>query len=259
MAITNYSSVQIAANFTQTQFMDAIKTQLLLCGWAAHDDYLASGERNLVFRLVHDAAKPLGTVFYRLQCSSAFALTGSLGTAWNVSTKVMTGNNSTFSLGSVVATAPVKLNTFNGFPELSGIGIEQLTTYIPVMSLFVADRIPAYSLDSWTASYAFTGNTFASLTGTAISPYSSSPFTLEVNSAALGTVNRINNRREVREGLVIGFPSSEGGMGRTSDDLGQGTCTALSRGNEMIDDSVTPSKRWHVMNPVAGGLLVRVA
>lgn len=259
MTIVSYSSASVASGFTQAQLMDSVKTQLIACGWSSFDDYSVSGERNLVFRLIHDSTKTQGTVFVRIQCSSAFALTLTIGTAWNTTTKVMTNVSSSMSIGSLVSTSAVKVNTYNGFPELSGVTLEQLSTYLPIVSLFVSDRAEMYDLNAWTASFLFNSNTFNSLQTTTLNPYSSSAFPLEVGNANLSVVNRINNRREVRQGVIVGFPSTEGGLGRTSDDLAQGTCTGLSRGNEIVDDSVSPNRRFQVLNAAIGGFMVRVA
>ncbi len=261
MAIANYAISTVSGGWTQAILGDAIKAQLIAAGWdtATFDDYSASGERNLVFRLIHDASKTFGTTFLRIQISSALAFTITLGTAWNTTTKAMANVSTTITYSALATASPIRIHTLNAFPEFSGITLEQLSTFIPIFALFPSEMMAGYDLNSWSGCLVNSDATLGTWRATNNNPYISSLFVANLNIANMGAVNRISNRRDSLSGLVIFYPSNEGVFARTSDDIGQGVTAGLSNFNEMLDDSFSPVRRHLVLRATAGGMIARIA
>lgn len=260
MPIATYSTSPLSAGFTQAQLGDAIRNALASTGWGStFDDYSASGERNLVFRLIHDNTRTMGTVFIRIQISTSNAISATIMTGWNASNKVATNNATAYALQTFANTSPITIHTINAWPEFSGVILEQVGTFAPIMCLFPADRMAAWDLNIWPHSFLPVNNSFTTWRLPSNNPYGSSDWACSLGSSQMSSANRITNRRDAAMGILMFCPSSEGAGSRTSDEMGMGSVASLSRFNELVDDSFTPSRRHLILNAVAGGLTQRIA
>lgn len=261
MAVATYVLTNINAGWTQTSLCDAIRTQLIAAGWdtVVFDDYSVSGERNLIFRLIHNAGVAFGTTFLRIQCSTALAWTLTIGTGWNTGTKAMTNPSTAVAYSAFVTTSPIRIHMFNAWPEFSGIYLEQTGTFRPFFVLFPSEIMPGWDLNAWPGALIPVDATFATWRMSGASPYGVTAFPSGLNNTNMANTNQITNRRDSVGGVLIFCPNTQGVFARTSDDLGQGCASGLNVLNELLDDSFSPARRHSILSATAGGLTVRIS
>jgi hypothetical protein len=97
---------------------------------------------------------------------------------------------------------------------------------------------------------------FGTMLGTTLNPYAGNNYSLMINDTRLSVANAQTGLSDIMTGLIIFSSTNRGIAGKTSEDLGSGCISASSRYNTIPSD--TANQNYLIINPVAGGLVIKV-
>ena len=260
MSIATITRTSYPSPTSQATFLSMIDTAMQVAGFTLFDSKNISTVENRIYSLaVSNAAK--GTVYLRMQLTTAMAMSARLSSLWNTSTNTATnegtsGATSTFSLSSLATIFLVAINS----AELKGVLIVQNT-----ISFLLGVVRPA-NLESWydesQFNFAFTADNSnnPNVYGTTLIPSGvSSSWGINYTSF-LSTSNPYNaNIRQIRP-IEFFHPGIFGSVGYTSNDLVWGACSGIS--NTGIDELVTANSSYLYLGKSSGqncALAVRIS
>ncbi|MGL4377839.1 MAG: hypothetical protein ACRCT1_15475 [Microcoleaceae cyanobacterium] len=242
-----------------SSFLTAFKTSMVDAGFSSSpfDQFTLSGDTYLVYQIINDANKTLGTVYLQLQfinntSNNTIQIRHQLLSGFSISTH--TGTATTSSCTSPTFTFG---NSFQFYainhPEIKGIHLAQGTT--TVAPVFVLR--PTYKDTWWDENispwaFIFYSNAMTSLAGFSNSYY---PSNQAYDTPSLMSLSNENNAAFTRSvwpmGLVI-FSGGGGGIPGYFQDLRQAAAYNLS----VFSRIESPNQSWLVLTPGNGGLVL---
>lgn len=258
MAIATRIDSFVAPTITQLTLYDGIKAAFTNAGYSTpFDDYTSGTDRVLVYAVVLDATKTYGTTYLRLRITTGLIIAQQLFATWNTSTKTGLGASVEIVFTTFVSNAQVNFTALNGGSELKIVMAGQGTLVLPLGFISPANKPVWWDLNAWNYCFISLGSVFTNLRCTAFNPYANSDFDSSLGLARMGIANNQTNRRDVLPGLILYTQTNQGIAGRTTDDL----VSVAGTGTTRYDVLQIPNdpKQYLLLNPVSGGLAVRIA
>lgn len=248
----------VAPTITQQNLFDGIKAAFVNAGFGTtFDDYAAGTDKVVVYAIVLDATKTNGTSYLRIRVTTGLVIGQQILSTWNTSTKAGTGGSAEQVYTAITTNAQVNFVALNAAPELRLVALTHGTNYIPLGYLSPANRPSWWDINGWNYAFVSVTGSFATSRGTTLNPYSNAEYDSSLGNARMANFNTQTNRRDLLPGVVLYTQSNQGIAGRTSDDLVMVSASGSTRYDILqIPESTA---EYLILNPVSGGLAVRVA
>lgn len=258
MAVATQTDSTLAANWTQATLFDAIKAAFINAGFPSPvSDFTGGTDRIATYAVILDNTKAFGTTFLRIRVTNTFIVAVQLFATWNSATNTGTGNSTEVTNTALVTTTGVNFIALNAGDEFKLIGVQQESIFYTLGFLSPANRPDWWNLESFNYCFIPVNNAFAVWRSTLQNPYANTEFDSNLNNTRMGTANAITNRRDILQGVVMLTQSNTGVSGRTSDDLVSVAASGATRFDTLqIPDS---TNQYLLLNPIAGGLAIRIA
>lgn len=258
MAIAIKTDSSVPPTITQQSLYDGIKQAFVNAGYSVpFDEFVSGTDKVLVYQAVIDASKTYGTAYLRIRVTTTFVVAQQILATWNTATKAGTGGATEVVYTALVANAAVNLMALNMGVEAKLILLYQGTVYYPLGYVSPSNRPSWWDLNAWPYAFVPTANTFTLYRSTTVNPFANTEHDTTLGSVRMGTANVISNRRDVLASIVFFTQANQGIVGKSSEDFAMVSATGLSRFD--IFQTPTDLKQYLLLNPVAGGLALRIA
>lgn len=259
MAVATRIDSFIAPNITQQSFYDGLKQAFTNAGYPApFDDYTSGTERIIVYAVVIDATKLAGTAYLRIRITTALVLGIQIYSGWSTSTRTGSNGSTEIVYTALVNNIQINLIALNANPEYKFVLVQQSAFCLPLGYFSPVNKPSWWDLNSFPYAFLPDGISFNVVRTPTLNPYGNSEHDIGLSNATrLGTANRISNRRDILQGLILLSQSNAGLSGRTSDDM----VLFSGSGTTRFDILQVPgsTNQYLVLNPSNGGLALRVA
>lgn len=248
MPLATITSQVLTGPFSQTQFGDAIKAQLILAGWASVSD-TAGAPRILIHSKVFDATKAYGTQYMIVRVPASTGSTFSQGLSYRANSADVQVNGENLPVWSTDATV-MGVN----HPEVSGVIIRQGMQSSLTLSLRPANNRPDWFDE---ANYTYGMAMIGGDSGINIA-LPQQPTAIGINTPALlratGSINVSNPRRGAAYPVLerLGLIVNEDFYGSFSNDV---VTACYPTASITIGDTLSDGiKNWLVLG---AGIAVR--
>lgn len=256
-AATRSYPPDIATPLTQTSLLSGLREALIATGFPPPLKQYSSGpDQFVVWQIVGDATKTYGTAYYRLFVNSALNVNHMIGATWADSSNTLGNPSSALHSVTYSASTPIK---FLGFStnEYKFLLVTQGATQ-QLLGYFRPPDAPSFDENSFPRIFIASNQDLTNCSCTGLSPYGTNlTFNTSLGNSQMASPDSFLQQRSQALGLFLFGPANTGIIARTSDDLGMGATSGLSRGDTLVD-AVDSSKQYFVNRGVAGGLLIRI-
>lgn len=243
---------------TAASLRDGLRDGLIAAGFPpALKSYAVGTDQFAVWELNLDSTKPYGRAYYRIKVTTALAVTHAVGASWTDSTNTLNNASAETHSVSYLANVPLKLWGFRS-DELLLLSVSQGSLH-QLLGYFRFADAPAFDEASFPKIFISNRNDVDQLHCTSLSPYApSSVFSTNLNTAAMSFPDSYLQQRSQSTGFFLFGPSNSGIIARSSDDLGQGACSGMVRGDVFQVPGTNPVEQYILLKPGAGALLIRI-
>ena len=255
---TKTNPTSLAATLTQASLIAGIRDALVAAGFPAPlKQYTVSTDMFVLWQLVFDAAKPLGTIYYRLKLSSTLVASHTVGTGWVDASNSLSNAPSDVHATSFSASLGVTFTTFQSSEICLALCTQGATMQFNAGWLRLADS-PQYDEIAYPKIFIAGSNNFSSLTTTSITPYGiTTSFTTSLNNASMADADSYYGQRSLLGPFWLWGPSNTGIIAMSGPELGMGANNSLSFGSLQNPPGTTES--WFVTRSGAGTMVIRIA
>lgn len=252
------TTTTLATGITQATLNSALLTAFTSAGYnAPYDNYTTGTDRVLVYEFVYDASKTYGKVYYKLRITSGLSLFYQVCSAWNTATKVATNPSPELNTIVVSTTSAITFDALSEETEYKFVMLTQSTNSI-IMGIICPFNKPGWwNVNAFPYGFAVSNSALNAFAGCTLNPYSNGNYISFFSTSNLATVNLQTNKRDIITGMILLTASTRGVAGKTSDDIGMGACNGSSRFDVLTFPGTT--QEYLVLNPVTGGMVIRIA
>ena len=180
--MATFTDSNLSSGFNQTTLGNAIITAFTNAGFSTPiQDYLdVSNNRQIIWQVVANSLKTYGTFFIKVQITTALAVTQTLSTGWNTTTKVATNASSANTSVTYNNTIAVQFKSINGGNEFKLPYIYQIgTTLSQILGYIYPDDKNSIDENSYCMAFQFTSPSSKTFLSTAQVPFTSTSFPLQ--------------------------------------------------------------------------------
>jgi hypothetical protein len=254
MTVATRTITQLAAGWTQATLTTAINTALSNAGFTGITQYAVSGVNYLAMPFSSGTGANAITQ-YRVQITSAFAVSHQLFSALNTSTNAGTNGSGEQAATTFLASQPITFHALNAFPEYRGVLVVQGAVAMLLGVLNPQNRLDVWSLESW--NHAFIFSSLGALASTSLNPFGNTAYTPKpLGDANLASPATAFNASTLDAGLRIYTNSNQGCWTQTSVDLAAAPTASRVRGDTFTPVGTTDI--YLVAGVGNGGLVMRV-
>lgn len=258
MAIAIRTDTFLAPPFTHQSLYDAVKAAFLNSGFTAiFDEFISGTDKIVVYAIVLDNTKTFGTTYLRLRVTSTFVIGQQLFGTWNPATDTGTGATTEVTYTALVNTVQVNFVNLNGSSEYKLVAMQQAANVIVLGFISPANKPIWWDLNAWNYCFIFTTNVYFVVRSTTFNPFTNTEYDSTLNNVRMANSNVQTNRRDLLPGVVFFTQTSQGIIGRSSDDLVMISASGTARYDTIQIPGDT--KQYLLLNPASGGLAVRTA
>lgn len=254
MTVAARTITTLAANWTQATLTSAISTALANAGFTGITQY-AINTTNFLAMAFSSGSGVNATTQYRVQITSAFAVSHQLFSTLNTGTNTGTNGSGEQSATTFVSSQPITFHALNAFPEYRAVLMVQGSLVVLLGVFNPANRVDIWSLDSW--NHGFIWSALTSLFATSNNPFSNTAFTPKlVGDSNIASPASAFNASTVKVALDIATNSNQGIWTQFSSDIG-----VAPTANRVRGDTFTPvgsTDIYLVVGLSNGGLVLRV-
>lgn len=256
-AATRSYPPDIPSPITQVTLLSGLREAMIATGFPATLKQYSSGtDQFVVWQLVSDATKTYGTAFYRLRVTSGLAVTHAIGATWTDATNTLGNPSSELHSVTYSGSTPIKCLGFST-NEYKFLLVTQGATQ-QLLGYFRPPDAPSFDENSFPRIFIPSNQDLTTCSCTGLSPYGSTlTFTTSLGNSFMASPDSFLQQRSQALGFFLYGPSNTGIIARSSDDLGMGATSGLSRGDTLVD-ATDNTKQYFVNRGVAGGLLIRI-
>jgi hypothetical protein len=254
MTVATRTITTLAANWTQATLTAAINTAMVNAGFTTSPGYAVSTTQYLSYSFSSGSGANNGTA-YRIQITSAFAVSHQLFSTLNTGTNTGTNGSGEQSATTFVSSQQITFHALNAFPEYRAVLMVQGSLSILLGVFNPTNRVDVWSLESW--NHAFIWSALTSLFATSNNPFSNTAFTPKlVGDSNIASPASAFNASTVKVALDIATNSNQGIWTQFSSDIGVAPTASRVRG-----DTFTPvgsTDIYLVIGLSNGGLVLKV-
>lgn len=257
MVVATRTDTTLAAGWTQTTFMTALQAAFTNAGYSTPlSNYTSGTDRLLAYDFAVDNTKTFGINYLRLRFTTGFVLGQQIYSGWNAGTNTGTNGSTEATFTALSSTLAINFIALNGGSEFKLVIVNQTSSIIPLGILVPSNRRSTWDLNSWPFGFIFTTANCNVLRAPSLTPFSSTDYDTFLNNSRMASASTIDNRVDGLTGINLLTQSNTGSPARTSDDLASLAVNGVARFS-LVNPFGT-SQQYLVINPVAGGLGVRV-
>jgi hypothetical protein len=220
-------------------------------------EFTSGTNLHLVYEWVNNPNKIYGRLYLEIIVSNTFTIRQQLYTGWS-GTAGQNGTSNNTASGAFLNTVQLSLNSFNGENEFKLVVLRDAssTSYAILGILAPQNRRQSWDLDNYPYGWCFVGATATALRSTNIEPFgnTNADFTGQLGNARMSGQSNDTGTADIIKRLILFSQANTGVSAWTSLDLGYGCFSGLARYSTInINGEI-----WCAVNPVAGGLAVRI-
>jgi hypothetical protein len=254
MTVAVRTITTLAANWTQASLTTAISAALANAGFTGITQYAVS-TTNFLAMAFSSGSGVNSTTQYRIQITSAFAVSHQLFSTLNTGTNAGTNGSGEQSSTTFLSSQQITFHSLNAFPEYRAVLMVQGNLVILLGVFNPTNRVDVWTLESWNHAFIWSGLT--SLFSTSNNPFSNTAFTPKlVGDSNIASASTAFGASTVKVALDIATNSNQGIWTQFSSDVG-----VAPTANRVRGDTFTPvgSTDIYLVTGVSnGGLVLRV-
>ena len=255
---TRTTSSPLAATLTQASLIAGIRDALVAAGFPAPlKSYTVSTDMYVIWQLVFDAAKPLGTIYYRLKVTSTLIASHTVGTTWTDASNALGNAPADVHATTFTASQNITFTVLQSSEISLALCTQGTTVQFNAGWLRLADS-PQYDEIAYPKIFIAGSSNFATLVTTSLTPYgSTTAFTTSLNNSNMADADSYYGQRSLVGPFWLWGPTNTGIIAMSSPELGMGANNAMSFGALHNPPGTTES--WFVTRAGAGTMVVRIA